>query len=216
MRSALWTLRLSSTTTCPGRSVGASCSVMYQAKVVRVHRPLDQPGLVQPVGGERGHQRGVLAVVARHRAGGALVMRRPAVEPGQGDVRAAFVDKDELLRVELGGGRTPGGARLLVALAGCQCLFFCVQPRRRMARHIVASLSCWPWCSAHQAQCSSTVASGAASSRARNAASCSGPMRRGQPGMGLRSSEPVSRCCTTARLTVVTATSKRRAASRMG
>src|SRR5262249_18009502 len=98
---------------------------------------------------------------------------------GQGDVRPAFVDKDELLRVEVGRGLTPGGACLLVALTGCQRLFLCVQPSRRMARHIVASLSCCPECSAHQAQCSKTVASGAVSSRARNAASCSGPMRRG-------------------------------------
>jgi hypothetical protein len=99
---------------------------------------------VQTIGGERCHQRGVLAVVARYRSGGPVVMRRPAIQPGQGDVRAAFVDKDELLRVELGRGLTPGGACLLVALAGCQCLFLCVQPSRRMARHIVASLSCWP------------------------------------------------------------------------
>ena len=173
MLAALWTLKLSSTTTCPGRSVGASCSVMYHSKVVGIHGPLDHPGLVQPVGGERRHQRRVLAVVARHGAGRALVMRRPAVEAGQGDVRATFVDKDELLGVELGDRFAPGGARLLVALAGCQCLFLCVQPSRRIARHMVASLSCWPCCSAHQAQCSSTVASGAASSRARNAASCS-------------------------------------------
>ncbi len=75
---------------------------------LRIHGSLDQPGLVQPIGGERGHQRGVLAVVARDRAGGPLVMRRPAIQPGQGDVRAAFVDKDELLWVELGRGRTPG------------------------------------------------------------------------------------------------------------
>jgi hypothetical protein len=36
---------------------------------------------------------------------------------------AAFVDKDELLWVELGDRLAPGGARLLVALAGCQCFF---------------------------------------------------------------------------------------------
>ncbi len=151
----------------------------------RIHRPLDHPGHVHAVGGERRHQRGVLAVVAWHRAGGSLVMRCPAVEPGQGDIRAAFVDKDELLRVELGDRFAPGFARLLVAFAGCQPFFLWVQPRRRMARHIVASLSCWPSCSAHQAQCSNTVASGAASSRARNAASCSGPMRARVAGNGL-------------------------------
>jgi hypothetical protein len=85
-----------------------------------------------------------------------------------------------------------------------------------MARHRVAALSCWPDCSAHQAQCSKTVAAGAASNRARKAASCSGPLRRGQPGMGVRTSEPVARAGTTARLTVCTATPKRRAAARRG
>jgi hypothetical protein len=33
MLAALCTLKLSSTTTCPDRSVGPSCSLMYQAKV---------------------------------------------------------------------------------------------------------------------------------------------------------------------------------------
>ena len=42
-----------------------------------------------------------------------------------------------------------------------------------------------PWCSAHQAQCSSTVASGAASSRARKIASCSGPNAARAAGNGL-------------------------------
>ncbi len=88
---------------------------------------------------------------------------------------AAFVDKDELGGIELGSCLPPGRARFLVTLTGCQCLFLCVQPRRRTVRHIVASLSCWPGvpcCSAHQAQCSSTVASGAACSRANRSASC--------------------------------------------
>jgi hypothetical protein len=33
---------------------------------------------VQPIGGERGHQRGVLAMVARDRSAGPLVLRSPA------------------------------------------------------------------------------------------------------------------------------------------
>ena len=113
------------------------------SKRVRIYRPLDQPRLAQPIGSERRHQRGVLAVVARDRADGSPVMRRPPIQAGQRNVRAAFVDKDELLEVELGDRFPPAAARLLVALAGCQCLFLCVQPRRRIARHIVASLSCW-------------------------------------------------------------------------
>jgi hypothetical protein len=35
-------------------------------------------------------------------------------------VGAAFVDKDELLGIELGNALPPGRARRLVALAGCQ------------------------------------------------------------------------------------------------
>ncbi len=109
-----------------------------------IHRSLNHPGLVQTIRRERCHQRGVLAMVTRHGSGGSVVMRCPAVEPCQGDVGATFVDKDELLGVELGSGLAPGRAGLLVTLAGCQRLFLCVQPSRRMARHIVASLSCWP------------------------------------------------------------------------
>lgn len=111
---------------------------------LRIHRPLDHPGLMQAVGGERRDQRRILAMIAGHRSGGALVVRRPAIQAGQGDVGAALVDKDELLRVELGRGFAPGLARLLVTFAGCQDFFLWVQPRRRIARHVVASLSCWP------------------------------------------------------------------------
>jgi hypothetical protein len=85
-----------------------------------------------------------------------------------------------------------------------------------MARHIVASLTGWPWCSAHQAQCSNTVASGSAASRVSRIASWSGLILRGPPGIGERASDPVSCCRTTYLLTAETLTPKRRAASRMG
>ncbi len=62
---------------------------------------------------------------------------------------------------------------------------------------MVASLSSWPWCSAHQAQCSKTVASGSASSRASRIASCSWLISRGRPGIDLRANDPVSCCRTT-------------------
>jgi hypothetical protein len=190
-------------------------SVQVSTKPGQLH-PLDQPGHTQPVRRQGRYQRGVLAMIARHRSGRPLVVRCPAVQACQRGVCAAFVDKDDLLGIELGDRLAPGSACRLVALARCQGLFLCVQPRRRRARHIVASLSCCPWCSAHHAQCSSAVASGAPSNRARRIASCSRLTARGRPGIGRRASEPVSRCCTTARFTVVTATSKRRAASRMG
>ena len=89
-------------------------------KGLGIHGPLNQPWFVQSVGGKCRHQRGVVAVVARHRAARALVMRRPAIEARQGGVGAAFVDKDELRWIELGDLLAPGGTRCFVALAGCQ------------------------------------------------------------------------------------------------
>src|SRR5262249_4130499 len=72
------------------------------------------------------------------------VMGCPAGKPGQGRVRAALVDEDELLGVARGDRFPPGGARLLVALAGRQRRLFCVQPRRRRARHRTASREVLP------------------------------------------------------------------------
>ena len=70
-------------------------------------------------------------------AGSIIVFRGPAYA----QVTAVNAGNDPVT-VMLLTFEAPGGTRLLVALAGCQCLFLCVQPRRRMARHIVASLSC--------------------------------------------------------------------------
>ena len=85
-----------------------------------IHRAFNQPRFAQAVGGEGGHQRRILAVVAWYRTGCPLVMRRPTIEPGQGRVGAAFVDKDQLCWVKLGDCRAPRCARFLVALACCQ------------------------------------------------------------------------------------------------
>ncbi len=50
MRAALWTLRLSSTTTCPGRKVGPNCSAMYHSKVVVSLAPSISHGTCNPSG----------------------------------------------------------------------------------------------------------------------------------------------------------------------
>lgn len=63
-----------------------------------------------------------------------------------------------------------------------------------MARHSVATLIGPPVVAIHQARCSANVASGAASRRARKAASRSGPMRRGPPGIALGASSPLAAC----------------------
>jgi hypothetical protein len=182
-----------------------------------LHRALDQPGCVQTVGRERRHHRGVRAVGARHRSARPLVVRRPAGEPRQGGVGAACVDQDELLRVALGGRRPPGGARLLVArgTAASDFLYASTPAAASPATASPRASGC-PWCSAHHARCSSTVASGAASSRARRSASCSRPIVRGPPGSGVRSNDPVACCRTPERFTAETLTPKRRAASRRG
>src|SRR5262249_2583616 len=67
---------------------------------------------------------GVLAMVARRRPGGSLLLRRPAIESRQRGVGATFVDQDELLGVERGRGRPPGCARLLVAHSTAASVFF--------------------------------------------------------------------------------------------
>jgi len=103
------------------RSQGGSQLLLDVALEGRgIHRPLNRPGRLQPLGRQRRHQCRVPAVIARHGVRRPLIMRCPAVEPRQRGVRAAFVDEDELLRVELCGCLPPGRPGRLVALAGCQ------------------------------------------------------------------------------------------------
>ena len=122
MLAALWALKWSRTTTCPGRSLGTRHELLRDLPRAgrAVPRPVDQPGVAHALGGERGDQRGVLAVLRRHRSTRPLGRRRPAVPARQRRLGATFVDKDDLLRVARGDRRPPGGTRLLVALAGCQ------------------------------------------------------------------------------------------------
>ena len=86
----------------------------------RLHRALDQPRHAQAVGCQGCDQRGVLAMVARHRPARPPVMRRPAIQARQRRVRATLLDEDEPLGSELSDRLPPGGTRRLVALAGCQ------------------------------------------------------------------------------------------------
>jgi hypothetical protein len=50
MLAALWTLKLSSTTTCPGRRVGAHCSRMYHSNVAVSIAPSISHGTCRPSG----------------------------------------------------------------------------------------------------------------------------------------------------------------------
>jgi hypothetical protein len=58
---------------------------------------------------------------------------------------AQLVEEDEARRVEGGARLAPGGAGRLAPLGGCHWLLFRVQPRRWMARLMVAALTSTPW-----------------------------------------------------------------------
>ena len=65
------------------------------------------------------------------------------------------------------------------------------QPARRSARDIVAGLTPTPVVASHWAQCSASVASGAARTWATSAGSASRAIRRDRPGRGEAATEPV-------------------------
>jgi hypothetical protein len=77
-------------------------------------------------------------------------------------VGAGLVDEDEISRVERGGLISPGCPRGLVTFGSDERLFLSGQPARPSARDIVAGLTSTPVVAAHVAQCSASVASGAA------------------------------------------------------
>src|SRR5260221_2928841 len=135
-------------------------------------------------------------LVARHRPTRALVVGGPAVAPGQGRRCPAFIHADQLAHVVASQRCSPLRPRRFVPLACCQRLFVCVQPNRCSARHIVATLTTSPCCSAHHEHSSASVASGHASSRARSYASSYPPIPPGPPGIRLRFTLPVFFCWT--------------------
>jgi hypothetical protein len=143
MLAAVWTLTCVQHDHLPRRSVGATCSLMDHAQVaVSI-----APAIIQGTGKPSGVSGATKVLFLPCLRGTDPVARRScgaAVQACQGGVGAALVDQDELRGVARRDRLAPGRARLLVALAGCQALFVCVQPSRRIARHIVASLSCRP------------------------------------------------------------------------
>jgi hypothetical protein len=77
-------------------------------------------------------------------------------------VGAGLVDEDEVGGVERAGFHAPDRTGGLVAFGGDERLFLSGQPTRPSARDIVAGLTSTPVAAAHVAQCSTSVASGAA------------------------------------------------------
>ena len=155
-------------------------------------------------------------MVARRPPDRPLAPRRPRPAARHGRVGAGLVDEEQVGRVERGGLVPPRRAGRLVALGGDERLFLSGQPARRSARDIVARLSGTPVVSSHRAQCSASVASGAARTWATSAGSASRATRRRRPGRGEATTPPVSWRRRRHRLIVLTLTPKRRAASAWG
>src|SRR5690348_12760139 len=137
----------------------------------------------------------VLAPVAGDRAIHPLSARGPCIEGREGNVRATFVDKDQALDWEERGEVVPRRPISLVPLGGTHLFFFRVQPRRAIARLILAVLTSTPWEPAHNWQCCSRVKSSWATNWAGRSASKLAPFLGGRPGMGLAANWPVTRCC---------------------
>jgi len=77
-------------------------------------------------------------------------------------VGAGLVDEGEVGGVARAGVQAPGRPGGFVAFGGDERLFLSGQPARASARDIVAGLTATPVAAAHVAQCSTSVASGAA------------------------------------------------------
>ena len=183
MRAALWTLTLSRTTTCPGRSVGASCFGDVPSEGGRVHRPLEHPGDTQPVGCQRRDQRGVRAAVARHRIQSPAGHAAPSHRAASRRCGSRFRRRRPTAQ---GRARRPTCARRRAPphYAHWLPMIFFMRPAEAMQGAPHADFAqLLPLVLRPPGACSSTVASGAAASRARRIASCSPRIARCGPGL---------------------------------
>jgi hypothetical protein len=87
---------------------------------------------------------GILAAIAWHAVPGALPFGGTGIQGPQGDVGPALIHHDQLLGVALLHVLAKARSFLLVAFAGCQRLFFRVQPTRSISRLIVEVLTRMP------------------------------------------------------------------------
>src|SRR5260221_12781535 len=111
--------------------------------------PFDDHGSPDPFERQGGYERRILAPVAWHAVGGPLPFGSPCIQRRQRNVGPTLIDKDPLPRLALLHLLAPTSSFLLVAFAGCQRLFFRVQPSRWIMRLIVEVLTPMP-CSLSQ------------------------------------------------------------------
>lgn len=141
----------------------------------RVHRSLQDEGCLHPLKRESGNQGRMLASVAGHGPIGPLPTRRAGLERGEGNVGATFVNKDQALDWEGRGQAAPGCAGCFAPLGGTHLFFWRGQPKREIARLMLAVLTSTPGESAHHWQCCSSVASSWAANCVGSSASRAAP-----------------------------------------
>src|SRR5512135_2362763 len=73
----------------------------------------------------------MLATMAWQAVSGSLSFGRARIQRRQCNMGAAFIHKDQPVRLALLHLLAPAGSLLLVAFAGCQCLFFVSSPHAR-------------------------------------------------------------------------------------
>src|SRR5512135_2788179 len=102
----------------------------------------------------------MLATMAWQAVSGSLSFGRARIQRRQCNMGAAFIHKDQPVRLALLHLLAPAGSFLLVAFAGCQCLFFRVQPTRSIIRLIVEVLTRIPCSLSQSCQCVSKRTAG--------------------------------------------------------
>ncbi len=135
-----------------------------------------------------------------------LSSRGPGIQRSQRDVGATFIHKDEPVRIQWLHLLPKARSLFLAAFTGSQRFFFRVQPRRLMARLMVAVLTRTPCVCSHSRQCSSNPTSSWACSCATSPACKGANFLGGRPGIGLGATSPVSCRCLRYRLIVASET----------
>src|SRR5712692_9542059 len=76
--------------------------------------------LAHPLSGQRSNQGRIASSIAWNRACCSLPFGGSRIAWSQGDIGAAFINEDQLARIQLAHLLAPGDSGLLIALAGCQ------------------------------------------------------------------------------------------------
>src|SRR5438552_6669569 len=142
---------------------------------------------------QRGEQGRVLATVARHAAVCSLSSWSSGIPWSQPDIGATFIDKHEPLGIQWLHLLPKARSLFFAAFTGCQCFFFRVQPRRLMARLMVALLTRTPYVCSHSRQRSSNRTSSWACSCVTSPSSKGANFLHGRAGIALGATPAVSR-----------------------